>query len=86
MNKKCPKCNNLQTKKDWKRNWRQSYRCKLCKHVFQNKTRLKSVLNDKIYKSYVHWKQTYEELWEKYSLSWRTIKKRIDSVEFKKKT
>ena len=80
--KKCKKCNSVEIKKDWFKRWRQRYKCKLCGHVFQNKTRRKTVTTNKIWNEYCFWKQTYKQLSDTYKLSLKTIQKKLDQYSF----
>jgi len=61
------------------------YKCKSCGHVFQNKTRRKIVSTNKLWKQYCFWKQTYQQLSDRYKLSVRTIQKRLDQYVFSPK-
>jgi len=85
MNKKCPKCQSLLIIKFWLKRWKQRYKCKSCNNLFQNNSRNNKKVVETLYEQYVFWKQTYKELGDKYWLSWRTIKRKIDITEFKKK-
>ncbi len=62
--------------------WKQRYKCKLCGHVFQNKTRAKLVNINKLWREYVFGKQTYKQLSDKYDLSIKTIQKYLDRYVF----
>jgi transposase-like protein len=62
MNKKCPKCDSSSVIKDGKRYKKQSFRCKICGHVFQNKSRTRSETNTQLFLSYSLHKQTLSEL------------------------
>jgi len=76
----CCSCWSNRTKKDWKRRWRQSYKCSICGYVWIQSRRKKSVLdNEHMYKEYSIHKQTYNELANKYSVSRKTIQKTLDS-------
>lgn len=76
--KKCKKCNSESIKKDWFKRWKQRYKCKLCWHVFQNKTRKKKIDINKLYHDYSFWKQTYTQLSEEYWISIRTVQTKLD--------
>jgi len=79
----CPKCNSKNTKKDWKRRWKQSYKCKSCNHVWIAKSQRKSdKLSKELYYKYVVRKQTYSELSKDYWLSKRKIQYLFDKLEF----
>ena len=78
----CKKCSSEEIKKDWFKRWKQRYKCKLCGHVFQNKTRQKKIEINKLWKEYSFWKQFYSELAEKYKVSVKTIQKKLDQYEF----
>ena len=81
--KKCLKCWENRVKKDWRMRWRQRYKCIFCGYIFQNTTR--KITGDILWEEYVWWKQTYQQLSEKYKLSIPTIQKKIDIVAVKKK-
>lgn len=76
------------TKKDGERKWRQSYRCKKCKHVRLSKRRGKKKIDAALlYKEFALHKQTYKEIWSRYEIWVRTVQKYLDSYQFKfKKT
>lgn len=76
----CPKCGKNWAVKNWMKRGLQSYRCKKCKHRFQNKKR-PSRREKKIRDEYSLGKQTYKQLWEKYACSRRTIARIIDKQE-----
>lgn len=83
MNKNCPKCGLWPIVKDGKMRGKQRYCCKACKHVFQNKSRLKD--NWELLSEYVMWRQTYLRLASKLSVTKRTVQRKIDKeVPFKK--
>jgi len=80
--KKCLSCGSKKTKKDWKRKWRQSYKCNICRHIWIAKTRKNDFLFlSQLYKEFAIHKQTYEELWTRYWLSKRTIQRKLDSYK-----
>ena len=78
----CKKCKSKEIKKDWFMRWKQRYKCKVCGHVFQNKSRKKKVEITKLWNEYCFWKQNYEELAKKYWFVVKTIQKRLDEYEF----
>lgn len=79
----CPKCSSHQTKKDWIRRWRQSYKCVNCKYVWISKNRRKKQsLPEQFYKQFAVHKQTYQELSNMYGLSKRTVQTKLDSFVF----
>ncbi len=80
--KTCKNCNSPLIKKDWFKRWKQRYKCKLCGHVFQNKSRSNKIEVTKLWHEYCFWKQNYDELAEKYKVTIKTIQKRLDSFEF----
>ena len=80
MNKKCPKCASFSVIKDGKRYRKQSFRCKICGHVFQNKSRTHSKKNHQLFLDYSLHKQTLSELADNTSLSIRTIHRKLTSV------
>jgi len=78
----CPKCKSKDTKKDWKRRWRQSYKCKSCNYVWISKSKRNKTINVKLlYYLYVIRKQTLSELSQDYWLSKKTIQKMFDNLE-----
>ena len=80
----CPKCNSKNTKKDWKRRGRQSYKCNSCGYVWITKSRKSnSKLAEKLYYLYTVRKQTYSELSHDYWLSKKTIQKLFDNLVIK---
>lgn len=81
-NKICKKCKSKEIKKDWIMRWKQRYKCKLCGHVFQNKSRQKNIKINKLWKEFSLWKQFYSELAEKHWLSIKTIQTKLDQFEF----
>ena len=78
----CPKCKSNNTKKDWKRRGRQSYKCKSCNYVWINKPRKTTKSTEKLYYSYVVRKQTYSELSKDTWLSTKTIQSRFDNLNY----
>lgn len=81
----CPLCSSQQTKKDWTRKWRQSYKCLSCYHIrlsSKRDTALKEILISRIYHDYSHWKQTYKELSITYKLSIRTVQRYLDAYKW----
>lgn len=80
--KTCKKCFWKAIKKDWFKRWKQRYKCKNCDHVFQNKTRHKSIEINKLWQEYCFWKQNYSELSEKYRVTIKTIQKKLDEYKF----
>lgn len=80
LNKVCKKCGSFLLKKNWKRSWKQRYKCKKCWYVFENKSG-KAI--KKLWVNYTEWKQTYKQLSEKYGLSIPTIKNRLDAFKVK---
>jgi transposase-like protein len=81
--KRCSKCNSYTVKKDGKMRWKQRYKCTFCGYVFQNSSQ--TVSSAELWEEYTKWKQTYQQLSEKYWISITTIKKKLDSFEIKKK-
>jgi len=81
----CKICWSQKTKKDWKRKWKQSYKCNSCNYIWVSKNRKKkSKINiDILYKEYAINKQTYKELAEKYNVSSKTIQTYLDKYEYK---
>jgi transposase-like protein len=80
MNKKCPKCSSFSVIKDGKRYKKQSFRCKLCGHVFQNKNRVRSEKKNKLFQDYSLHKQTLSELADHTGVSVKTIHRKLTSV------
>jgi len=83
--KLCPKCSWHEVKKDWKRKWRQSYKCKLCNHIRVNKSRWSKINIKKLYDDFSNHKQTYKELWEQNNTTIKTIQKYLDKYVIKEK-
>lgn len=81
MNKKCPKCSLFSVIKDGKRYKKQSFRCKECGHVFQNKSRARSEKNIQLFLNYSLHKQTLTELANDAGVSIKTIHRKL-SKEF----
>lgn len=79
--KTCKKCNSELIKKDWFMRWKQRYKCKICRYVFQNKTRSKKIEINNLWNEYCFLKQNYLELSKKYWVSIKTIQKKLDSYE-----
>ena len=78
--KTCLKCRSKNTKKDWKRKWRQSYKCKRCWYVWISKSRIVRKIDiKKLYADFSEHKQTYKELWVRYNISIKTVQKYLDS-------
>jgi len=73
----CPKCSENLVVKNWIKRGRQSYKCKNCKHRFQNQKRSSRWAN-KLWEEYSIWKQTYKQLGEKYWIAWKTIQRKFD--------
>lgn len=75
---KCPSCNWKNTKKDGKRKWRQSYKCR-CWYVRISARRKKiAISKEELYEDFALHKQTYSELSVKYWISKRTVQKYLD--------
>lgn len=85
--KTCLKCGSVNTKKDGKRKWRQSYKCKKCSHIWISKSRCITKVNTtKIYKEFSFHKQTYKELSNSFNISVKTVQKYLDmEIILKKK-
>ena len=81
--KKCKKCKSDEIKKDWFKRWKQRYKCKLCGHVFQNKTKKRKIDINELWHKYCFRKQTYLELSEDYWVTVKTIQRYLDKYEFK---
>jgi transposase-like protein len=78
--KTCLKCGSVNIKKDWKRKWRQSYKCKKCWYVWIAKSRFKAKTNIKqLYLDFSKHKQTYKELSDSHKISIRTVQKYLDT-------
>ena len=77
--KTCLRCGSSNTKKDGKRKWRQSYKCKRCFHVWISKSRRKTgIMIEKMYKDFSEHKQTYKELSGLYNMAVKTVQKYLD--------
>ena len=68
MSIKCKSCNSERYVKNGYNGGKQRYKCKICTHVFQNKSRAKKEKIDitQLWKEYCFRKQTYSELAEDY--------------------
>lgn len=84
MNKKCPKCSSFSVIKDGKRYKKQSFRCKGCSYVFQNKSRVRTKKYYQLFIKYALHKQTLSELADDAGVSVKTIHRKLTSV-FKEK-
>ena len=84
MNKTCPKCASFSVIKDGKRYKKQSFRCKICGHVFQNKSRIRLEKNHQLFLSYSLRKQTLSELADDAWVSIKTVHRKLTSI-FKEK-
>ena len=85
--KTCLRCGSVNTKKDWKRKWKQSYKCKKCSHVWISKSRWKRKIDiQSLYKEFSDHKQTYKELWDRYKIWIKTVQKYLDMYSVTKKT
>jgi len=78
----CKKCKSDLIKKDWFMRWKQRYKCKLCGHVFQNKSRENKLKIIKLWNEYCFWKQNYDELAKKHKVTIKTIQKYLDEYIF----
>lgn len=77
--KTCLRCGSVNTKKDGKRKWRQSYKCKRCLHVWIGKSRKKMKVDvEKLYEDFSIHKQTYTELSDTYKIAVKTVQKYLD--------
>jgi len=81
--KRCKKCKSDKIKKDWFKRWKQRYKCKLCGHIFQNKTKKQKIDINELWNKYCFRKQTYAELAKDYWVTVKTIQKYLDKYEFK---
>lgn len=78
MNKsKCPKCGSAHTKRNGKRNGKQTYKCCECGCQFRRE-RLPS--DEELWQIYQSGKQTITELSERYGVSQSTIKRRLHGI------
>ena len=78
----CLRCGSVNTKKDGKRKWRQSYKCKRCSHVWIGKSRSRTKVNiKKLYEDFSDHKQTYLELAKQNKISVKTVQKYLDMKE-----
>lgn len=68
------------SKKDGKRKNIQRYRCKSCSYVFENK-KSKNELVNRLRNEYVEYKQTQNQLADKYSLTSKTIRKYLSQTK-----
>ena len=76
----CKKCGSQCTKKDGTMRWRQRYKCSMCNHVWQSKSRWwkDKIDKDKLYEDWAIHKQTYKELSSTYKIWVRTVQKYLD--------
>ncbi len=80
--KKCQKCQSKSIQKWGQKRGRQNYKCKDCKHSFQNRRRTKkSGWIKKVYHEYSSRKQTYKELSKDYQKDPKTLRKYFDRHE-----
>ena len=77
--KKCPFCKSNNVSKKGKRKNVQRYKCQICGKWFQNKRR-KSKLQNKLWKEYVHGKQTATELGSKYGKCRQWISSQLNEI------
>jgi transposase-like protein len=80
MNKICPKCSSFSVIKDGKRYKKQSFRCKICGHIFQNKSRIRTEKNHQLFINYSLHKQTLSELADDSWVSIKTIHRKLTAV------
>lgn len=80
MVKVCPKCTEKGVVKNWRKRWKQAYKCGLCNHRFIGKSRecRKSATVDDLRDAYIEWKQTYKQIWDKLWKDKRTIQRMFD--------
>lgn len=77
--KTCLRCGSVNTKKDGKRKWRQSYKCKKCLYVWIAKSRKKTKVDvENLYRDFSTHKQTYAELSNTYKITVKTVQKYLD--------
>ena len=77
--KTCLKCRSVNTKKDGKRKWRQSYKCKKCWYIWISKRRKKTKVDiERLYEDFSVHKQTYFELANTYKITVKTVQKYLD--------
>ena len=77
--KKCPKCNCYHVRKWGIKRGKQNYKCKLCKHSFQNRNRtLRSHNISDVYFRYASGRQTLLSLCKELKISIKTLRKRLD--------
>lgn len=83
--KTCKKCGSNCVKKDGTMRGKQRFKCNICGHVYQNKSKKKKEnikKREEIWWRYCFRKQTYKELSEDYKFSLKTIQQILDSYEF----
>lgn len=80
--KVCKKCESKEIKKDGFKRWKQRFKCKICWHVFQNKSRQSDGQMQQLWKEYSFWKQTYKELSEKHKVGMRKVQRILDEYKF----
>ena len=80
----CPNCKVVSLVKIGKRNWKQRYRCKICRKNFGWNVARK-VDYERIYNLFCFENRTYKQLWKTYNATTKTIQKWLDNADFKKK-
>lgn len=80
ITKKCKKCWSLNTKKNWNKNNIQRFKCNTCGTIFQNNKK-EEIDPTKLLTEYIHWKQTYKQLAQKYKKWIRTIQRKLDQAK-----
>lgn len=83
--KSCKKCHSKNIKKDGLRRWRQSYKCKDCKHIWIGAKRKRKIYVQNMYRDYALHKQTYTELSQQYHVCEKTIQHHLDTYTIPKK-
>lgn len=80
MVKVCPKCSKNSVVKNWKKRWKQAYKCGLCCHRFVGKwrDRWESSKTVRLRREYIEWKQTYEQIANKIWRDKRTVQRMFD--------
>lgn len=80
MVKICPKCSKKSVVKNWMKRWKQAYKCSLCCYRFIGKSRNRWEWSfvARLWRDYIEWKQTYQQLADKIWKDKKTIQRMFD--------
>lgn len=86
MKKICYKCNSNKIVKNWKRQWKQRFLCKLCWYIFEHGKWKNNKIGDfeEKFESYVRDDLKYRQMSQTLDLSIRSVQRIIDAAPFKK--